>query len=93
MSTETNKQIVRRFTEEVLNQGNMATLEEVCAADLLNHNPPPGLPGTREGLKMFVSGQRAAFPDMQVTVQDMIAEEDTHGNSGVRDRQYFASGW
>ncbi|HXX77850.1 MAG TPA: hypothetical protein VEI53_05125 [Ktedonobacteraceae bacterium] len=46
MSTETNKQIVRRFTEEVLNQGSMATLEEVCAADLLNHNLPPRSPGT-----------------------------------------------
>ena len=68
--------IVRRFAEEVLNQGNMDTLEEVLAADLLNHNPPPGLPGTREGVKLFVQGQRAAFPDMQVTVQDVIAEGD-----------------
>ena len=42
---ETDKQIIRRFAEEVLNQGSMATLEEVCAADLLNHNSPPRLPG------------------------------------------------
>jgi len=76
MSIETNKQIIHRFTEEVLNQGSMATLEEVCAADLLNHNPPPGLPGTREGLKMFVMGQRASFPDMQVMIEDVIAEGD-----------------
>jgi hypothetical protein len=49
MSAETNKQIILRIAEEVLNQANMVTLEELLAVDLLKHNPPPGLPGTREG--------------------------------------------
>ncbi len=71
-----NKDLVRRFAQEVLNDGNMAALEELVAADLVNHSPPPGVPADREGLRAFVLGQRAAFPDFQMTVEDLIAEAD-----------------
>lgn len=36
----------------------------------------PGFPPGREGVKAFFSAMRGAFPDMQVTIEDMVAEGD-----------------
>ena len=37
MSTEDNKAIVRRFFEEVQNQGNVAVVDELLAPNILLH--------------------------------------------------------
>ncbi len=37
MSTEDNKAIVRRFLEEVFNQGNVAAVDELLAPNILLH--------------------------------------------------------
>jgi len=49
MSAETNKALVRRFYEEI-DKGNVDALDELVAADYLDHNPPPfpGLPSGRD---------------------------------------------
>ncbi len=39
MSTEENKALLRRLYEEVWNQGNMATVDELLAADYVLHDP------------------------------------------------------
>jgi steroid delta-isomerase-like uncharacterized protein len=42
-----------------------------------DHDPAvPGLPPGPAGLKPIIAGFRAAFPDLQVTVEDQIAEGD-----------------
>jgi len=38
----TNKQIVRRFSDELWGQGNLAVADDVLAMDLIEHNPLPG---------------------------------------------------
>jgi predicted ester cyclase len=79
MSAEANKAIVRRFYEEVFSQGNLSALSEITAADYVNHDPsspPGGWPPGIEGLGMVVGTYRAAFPDVQFTVDDQIAEGD-----------------
>jgi hypothetical protein len=43
MSSEDNKALLRRLFEEVWNQGNLATLHEVVAADFLYHPDLRGL--------------------------------------------------
>ncbi|MFQ5901607.1 MAG: ester cyclase [Thermodesulfobacteriota bacterium] len=77
MSVEENKAIMRRWYEEVLNKGNLAVVDELIATDCVDHNPlapelPAGLEGVKQGFTMF----RTAFPDVRVTVEDMIAEGD-----------------
>jgi steroid delta-isomerase-like uncharacterized protein len=73
MSTETNKAIVRRYIEQVLNEGRTDLLEEFLAEEFDSHtNLPPG----PEGVKMFYATSTVAFPDQQTTIEDVIAEGD-----------------
>jgi steroid delta-isomerase-like uncharacterized protein len=76
MSTEENKTLTLRFIEEVINQGKLSTLDELIAADAVDHSLPPGMPPGREGVKLFLGMIRAAFPDFHETVEDIIAESD-----------------
>jgi steroid delta-isomerase-like uncharacterized protein len=86
MPIEENKALIRRFYEEVFNNKNPVALDDFYAPDHLDHTLPPGLPvgpeGTRQAIAMMLEG----FPDLQVTIEDMIAEGDkvvtrftTHG--------------
>ena len=76
MSIESNKTAARRIPLEAFNNGNPAVFDEVVAADLVDHSPPPGLPAGREGYKMFVGILRSAFPDFTYTLDLEIAEDD-----------------
>ncbi len=76
MSAE-NKAVVRRLLQEVWNRGNLEVADDIVAPDYVNHMPQPAglLPGVR-GFKQLVSSVRAALVDFQMTLEDLIAEED-----------------
>ena len=76
-TTETNKAIARRLADEVFSQGNMQSYDDIFAAGYVNHNMPvPGIPGTKEGFRQVVLATRTAFPDVRVTVQDIVADDE-----------------
>ena len=75
MSTEANKVLVRRY-REAHNTNKLALLDEVVAADIKSHSGMPGLPPGLQGAKMVHRRFLAAFPDGQVTTEDLIAEGD-----------------
>jgi steroid delta-isomerase-like uncharacterized protein len=75
MSTEENKAIMRRIFE-VFNTGNLALAEEVLAADIVDHQAPPGIEPGLAGFKQLVTMFRSAFPDIQMTIEDIMAEGD-----------------
>ena len=76
MSAEQNKAILRRFFEEIFNNGDLSVADEIVAADYVNHNPAPGETPGLEGLKEFVTNLRTAFPDVSFTIDDEVAEGD-----------------
>ncbi len=76
MSTEENKEIVRRVIEEIVNKGNLELADEVLAGDYIYHFPTHDIQGP-EGFKEFISTMRRAFPDLHVTIDHLIAEGDT----------------
>jgi steroid delta-isomerase-like uncharacterized protein len=76
MSTEQNKIQARRFMDEVINGGNVGKIDELTAEGFVDHQAPPGVPPTREGVKGFVTAFRKAFPDLHYTIHDVIAEGD-----------------
>jgi steroid delta-isomerase-like uncharacterized protein len=75
-STEANKAVIRRFYDEFLSQGNLAVVEELFAPNFVGHFLPPGMPPGGEGLKQLFSMYRAAFPDVQSTIEDLVAHDD-----------------
>jgi steroid delta-isomerase-like uncharacterized protein len=81
MSAAENKAMVRRVFEEALNAGDDAVLDELLAADYINHDMPAPAPGA-EGFKQVIAQFRAAFPDMAVTIEDEFADGDLVGTRG-----------
>ncbi len=76
MSAAANKDLVRRFVEEVLDRGDFAALAELAAPDCVDHAAATcGLPGLA-AIAGVVVEWHAAFPDFQVTIEDLLAEED-----------------
>jgi predicted ester cyclase len=77
MSVEENKALARRFYEEVWDKGDTEFAYEVFADDYVRHDlrPTQALPGP-EGQKRVADDFRAAFPDLRVTVDLVVGEED-----------------
>jgi steroid delta-isomerase-like uncharacterized protein len=76
MSTEDNKALVRRFYDEVFNNKNMAGVDAFVAPNVIDHSLPPGAPGEIEGVRQTITMFLTAFPDLHLTLEDIIAEGD-----------------
>ena len=76
MSTEENKACVRRLYEEVFNQKKLAAIDDYFAPTVIDHSLPPGAPGGIEGVRQTIGMFVSAFPDLHLTVEDLIAEGD-----------------
>ena len=74
--SEQNKTLTRRFYDEVFGKKNLAVLDELCAPDIVDHNPLPGQPGGVQGLKTVMRDYVQAFPDLTFTLDKIIAEGD-----------------
>ncbi len=75
--SEENKAVVRREFEEMFNQGgNVDAAEEIYTPDYVGHEPTFGDSHGVEGAKQFAADFRQAFPDLQTTIEDMVAEGD-----------------
>src|SRR5580704_13373983 len=77
-TTSTNKALVRRWFEEVWNQGREETIDELFAVNGIGY----GLGDTEAtiqgpaGFKPFVRNLRGGLPDIHMTIEDIIAEGD-----------------
>jgi steroid delta-isomerase-like uncharacterized protein len=77
MSVEENTAIVRRFYDEVWNRGNLGVADEVFAADYVRHDlRPTPVPQGPEGQKAVADGFRTGFPDIAMTIDFTVAEDD-----------------
>ena len=74
--SEQNKQIVRRALEEIWQGGNVALIDELYAPDFFNHTLEPGQEQSLEQEKQMVTRFRAAFPDFEVIIEDLLATAD-----------------
>lgn len=75
MSIERNKEVVRRFHEEVLNKKNLDALEELAVPDYEEHNPLPGQGTARDGLRDRVTMLLRGL-DPHFTIEDVIGNGD-----------------
>lgn len=70
--SEENKALARRSWEIV---DNLGVIEEIYAPDVVLHEPDRDVRGLEEA-RQFVTTYKTAFPDLNVTVEDVIAEGD-----------------
>jgi steroid delta-isomerase-like uncharacterized protein len=76
--TSDDEEIVRRLFEEIFNQGHLELANELVATEFVDHVPSP-VPIPCEGpaaIRWMAGEFRKAFPDLHVTIQDVIANGD-----------------
>ena len=76
MSTETNKATVRRMAEQVYNARQLDLIEEFFTEDFVSHTiGAPSISGLEE-LRAGIAGALDAFPDFELSIDDVIGEGD-----------------
>jgi steroid delta-isomerase-like uncharacterized protein len=73
--SEENKALVHRLIKEV-EKGNLDVIDELLASDFVDHDLLPDQEPDREGYKRGIAEDRAAFSDLDITIEDQIAEGD-----------------
>lgn len=72
---EQNKRIARRIPEDLATGGDLDLIEELYAADAVEHDPFGDHSG-RVAIRESMEGLLVAFPDFSATVEEIIAEGD-----------------
>ncbi len=70
-----NKALIRRWIEEV-QKGNVDVTDELLAPDFVDHSLLPGQRPDREGYRQGLAEDRDAFSDLEIIIEDQIAEDD-----------------
>ena len=73
---EANKQAMRHLVEGYQSGRDSTVLEDVIAADVIDHTPMPGLAPGREGVRQIFTMFHEAFPDFRAEILDQVAEGD-----------------
>jgi predicted ester cyclase len=56
--------------------GDTTVVDSFIAENFVEHQQMPGMPPGPAGLKAFIMAWHGAFPDLQMTVNDMAADSD-----------------
>ena len=84
MSTDDNKRIVRRFYDEVMSGGNVDVLAEVMDENFVDHGEALfDSPQDRENLRQGIVAAQETLPNLDVYLEDIIAEGDLVGVRGT----------
>jgi predicted ester cyclase len=76
MNGDEGKTLARRYFEEVINQGNLAVADQIFASDYIDHSAQPGSPTGPMAVKPAIAAFRAAFHELDETIEDMVEEGD-----------------
>jgi steroid delta-isomerase-like uncharacterized protein len=76
MSKEVNLASLAKFAEAV-NTGKFDLFKEAVSINNIDHDPAPDQPPGPEGYRIFFTDLRQAFPDMHVSLDTLIADEES----------------
>lgn len=76
MTLQEMKQFVRKHFEEFVNQKKSEVALTNFSADFLDHDEPTGVEMGPEAAKKMMEAAYKRWPDLKVTVQDILAEDD-----------------
>jgi predicted ester cyclase len=75
--SEQSRELMRRITAEIWDEGRIEMVDQYIAEDLVDHVEVPGLDGTgRERYRASAVMMRAAFPDFRNPLDYIVAEGD-----------------
>ena len=69
--SEGHETVMRRFAEEIVSNGNFSVLDELVHPNYVFRSPGQEVHGL-EGLRGVIDGFRTAFPDLKMTVDDLV---------------------
>jgi predicted SnoaL-like aldol condensation-catalyzing enzyme len=88
---------VREYFRRLINERDLSVCDELLADDYVDHDAPATVPPGPGETKRFVAQMLKDRPDMQITVEDILAEGDrvalrniwhwTDGESGDKQQQ------
>lgn len=76
------EEVARRYLTEVVSEGRMELLKELVDENVINHDPAsdetltPEEARGFEGFRRHVEAIRTGMPDVEVTIEDVIADDD-----------------
>ena len=74
--SEANKEVIRRWVNEVFNNKALGSIGDLKISDYLDHSTYPGPPRSLEGFKQILQMLLNAFPDYHCTIAELVAEGD-----------------
>ena len=72
-----NHAATMRRSYELISHGDIDGFGRLVASGFVEHQVTPGLPPTKEGVLELFRGYRAAFPDLRMHVEEVIASGAT----------------
>jgi predicted ester cyclase len=76
VSVEDNKELIRKYIEEVINTGNINEIEKFISSEYTEIHEGERHPVGIEGAIEHIIGVRQTYPDLELTVDQQIAEGD-----------------
>ena len=74
--SEENKALFRRFNDEIQKNKNIDFIDQLLDANYVEHDPIPGVAPGLDGMKEMMRMLFAAFPDIESTIDMLVAEGD-----------------
>lgn len=71
-----SERLVRHLLDEAWNKRNLAVIDELFTPDAVAHDPAVPMVTDVEGTKQFIAACLTAFPDLQVTADDLFTAAD-----------------
>jgi steroid delta-isomerase-like uncharacterized protein len=72
VSLDANKELVRRFYQEAINERDSGACERLLTDDFVHNGEPRGRTGQRQAVDYFLQ----AFPDLRNEIELIVAEGD-----------------
>jgi steroid delta-isomerase-like uncharacterized protein len=66
----------RRFVDEYQTGRKVDVADELIADDFVDHSAMPGVPPTKDGVKVLFAMFHGAFPDFRAEIHDMLVDGD-----------------
>lgn len=73
---EANEAVYIREAEELWNEGNLDALDDIFSVGFVNHDPAWPTVTDRESFRGWAAGWLEAAPDMEIVIEDIVAQRD-----------------